>query len=149
MSSIIEQLDRSRRRNLAGFIMALAVFLAFWFVRFFLRASGETFARWDVPLRFVLICSIAATGWFSIKLSRIRRQIKADPRLSEALDNELVILNEIRSWRVAFFASMACLVALAVLKFVYPVFDMVFVTLTTFIVGMAAYNISFFMKDRE
>jgi divalent metal cation (Fe/Co/Zn/Cd) transporter len=148
MSNIVEQLDRARCRYLAGFIIALVFFLAFWFVRFFLRASGETFARWDVPLLIVLFCGAAAMGWFSFKLNYLRRRIKFDPSLAEALDNELVILNEIRSWRTAFIASIVCLVALTVLTFVYPVFDMVFVTITTCIVGMAAYNISFFVKDR-
>jgi hypothetical protein len=148
MSNQIEKLESERRKNTKGLFLVQSLFLLFWLLRFFLRSSGILYE----PMRSigiaVLIAALIAQVYYVIKLAYIAKKMKSDPELFSALNNELVQLNELKSWKTAFFSTVGCLLFLGLISFIFPIEDLIFVILTAILTGSGAYNLAFLVLDR-
>jgi hypothetical protein len=84
-----------------------------------------------------------------MKLNLIKQKAKKDPKLYSALNDELVRLNEIKSWKAAFFSTIVCLLIFTVISFLYKFNDLFAVTLTTIFVGTGAHYTAFYLFVRR
>ena len=148
MRDQIEKLESDRRRNTKGLFLVQSLFLVFWLLRFFLKTSGVL----DKPLQslgiIVLVAALIAQVYYVIKLASVAKKMKSDPEIFSTLNNELVQLNELKSWKAAFFSTVGCLLFLGLISFIFPIEDLIFVILTAVLAGSGAYNLTFLVLDR-
>ena len=149
MSNLIELMDGKRRKYLSGYLVFLSVFLVIWFSEKVLQAAGiEIDGIRIVTLPVYIIC-ILFQAYFSISLSTLKKKIKEDPQLNAALNNELVRLNELKSWRTAFFTTCASVLLLSILSVFTPLLDdTMYIALTSVLIGFGSYHLAFFILDR-
>lgn len=148
MRDQIEKLENDRRRNTKGFFLVQSLFLIFWLLRFFLRSSGILYSQLRTIGIIVLVAALIAQVYYVIKLASIAKKMKSDPEIFSALNNELVQLNELKSWKAAFFSTVGCLLFLGLISFLFPIKDLIFVILTAILAGSGAYNLAFLVLDR-
>ena len=148
MSNKIEIADRSRSNNLKGFLIGGYIFILTWFAEQFLQYGGyelQSIRRFSLP---IFIISILIQAFFSVRLVILKNRIRTDQELSEALYNELVRLNELKSWRFAFFVLVVYNLIFGVVSTMYASLDFMYVALTSAVVGFVSYHSSFFHLDR-
>lgn len=148
MPNKIEIADRSRSSNLKGFLIGGYIFILTWFVEQFLQYGGyelQSIRKFSLP---VFAISIIVQAFFSIRLVILKNKIKTDHELSEALYNELVRLNELKSWRFAFFVLVAYNLIFGIVSTIYAPLDFMYVALTSAVVGFVSYHSAFFHLDR-
>ena len=148
MTSQIEILDDKRRRYRGGHLIGFGVFFVAWIIHSVLKVA-EIENDIVLPiLLIVLLLSALFQAYFGIKGKRIEDEIKSDPHLKEALNNELIRLYELKAWRAAFFSVIAFLFLVAVISLFVEYNDVMLIFLTTFLVGFGAYNIAVHVLDR-
>ncbi|MDH3215289.1 MAG: hypothetical protein OEN01_03240 [Candidatus Krumholzibacteria bacterium] len=149
MGAEIEAIDRRRLRYLEGYLIGFWVFMVLWTTRFFFRASDLNSRPVGLVVLTGLIVAVAVQAIFMIRLAGLGRRIQRDPALRSALNNELVVLYEARSWKAAFLSAVASTVFFALVSLVYPITDLVFVALTAIIVGAGSYRLAFYLMYRS
>ena len=150
MSDLIETLDWKRRRYLLGYLVGFVLFFIIWLTRFFLRETDLLSDRLYSLLLILLWITIPVQAYFAFGLRRIKATIKKDPKLYEALHDELLRQHEIRSWRYASMAMGICLVAFFLINiFLLSIKDLTAVILTTLFAGFAGYQLSFYFLNRD
>lgn len=84
MTSDIDSLDRSRRRMLAGFVVAFSL----WQLPGILAAIIEL-PGWVGPVfSLVAVAGLAAFFWYGFRLWRLQAAAKADPAINASLNDE-------------------------------------------------------------
>jgi hypothetical protein len=148
MTNDIESIDRKRRTILRTYLIGAAIFFASWMTRFILRETGVLldWLDWVIAVPFAAGLSVLLYSFFG--LNQVRRKIAADPDLKEALNDELVRLNNLTAFKYGFFAMMGGLVFFAVFNFLLPVKDFNAVILTLFMVGSWGYILAFYRLER-
>ena len=149
MNSEIEILDKRRMRLLQWYLVGCGFFIILSLTRFFFRRAGLNSQPIGVAVLVGLLLCLAVLILSTIGSVRLAQKIKNDPSLQEALYNELVRSLEVQSWRSAFFGAIATNVFFALAWFFYPVCDPVMVSLTSLIVGLGAYQATFYLKYRS
>jgi hypothetical protein len=96
----------------------------------------------------ILILAVLFQAYFAIKNVLLEREIKKDPQLKDALNNELVQLNELKAWRASFFALIVFIVMAAVLSIFVQINDLMLVFLTALLIGFGTHNTAVFLLDR-
>ncbi|MGD8456367.1 MAG: hypothetical protein PVF83_08290 [Anaerolineales bacterium] len=148
MSTRIEMLDEKRRRYRGGHLKGFAVFFVAWMARTALMIVGVENDLVYTILMIVLLLSALFQGYYGIKGKRIEDEIRKEPFLQEALNNELIRLYELKAWRVAFFSVIGFVFVAAVVSLFVEFNDIMLVFLTTFLVGFGTYNIAIYVLDR-
>ena len=69
-------------------------------------------------------------------------------KLKDALNNELVQLNELKAWRASFFALLGSIVVAAVLSIFVQINDIMLVFLTALLIGFGTHNTAIYLLDR-
>jgi predicted membrane channel-forming protein YqfA (hemolysin III family) len=148
MNNPIERLDRKRRVVLRTYLFGAAIFFASWIIRFTLREIGALtgWLDWAIAIPFGIGLIILIYSF--LELNQIRRKMAADPALKEALNDELVRLNNLTAFKYGFFAMLSGLVFFAVFNFLSPIKDFNGVLLTLFLVGAWGYLLAFYRLDR-
>jgi len=148
MTSQIEQLDQKRKQYRQGLLIWSFVFLAAWIVRSALKIFAvETDLGYSILL-VVLLLAIAFQVFYAIKDQGLKTELRVDPRLKAALNDERVQLNELKAWRTAFFALMGFVVFSAILSLLIQINDLMYIFLTALLVGFGAYNTSVYWLNR-
>jgi hypothetical protein len=68
--------------------------------------------------------------------------------LKDALNNELVQLNELKAWRASFFSVIGFIVVAAVLSIFMHINDIMLVFLTALLIGFGTHNTAVYLLDR-
>lgn len=149
MNDHIEVIDGKRRRVLRTYIFGAAVFFASWMTRFILRETGALpeWLDWAIAVPFTAGLGILLYSFYA--LTRLRREIAADPALKQALDDERVRLNNLTAFKYGFFAMMGGLAFFAAFHFLSPIKDFYGVILTLMMVGSWAYLLAFYRLERD
>jgi hypothetical protein len=110
----IEILDEKRRKYRGGYLVGFGVFFVAWIIRSVLKvAEIENDLAYTI-LMILLLLSALFQAYFAVKGKAIEDEIKKEPYLKEALNNELIRLYELKAWRVAFFSVVGFVFLVAI-----------------------------------
>lgn len=144
----IEIFDRKRMRYRGGGLLASVIFFLAWIGYVILRLSCQSLDILRTILMVVLIASVIGQAYFALRSNLLEKQIRKDPALQEALNNELVQLNELKAWRISFFSLIGFIVLAAVISIFLPIADLMLIFLTALLVGFGSHNIAIYFLDR-
>jgi hypothetical protein len=99
-----EELDRSRRKMLVGFLVGFGVWQGMSIARALL---GRTSFPVGLAALFVSLAGWAYLCVQLVRMLRWGRRLRRDPELAASLNDERVELARLKSWRVGFFAVLA------------------------------------------
>jgi hypothetical protein len=148
VSTQIEILDEKRRRYRSGNVKGFAVFFVAWITRTALKIACVENDLVYTILLILLLFSALYQGYYGIKGKRVEDEIRKEPFLQEALNNELIRLYELKAWRVAFFSVIGFVFIAAVVSLFVEFNDVMLIFLTTFLVGFGTYNTAIYLLDR-
>jgi hypothetical protein len=148
MSTQIEIADQRRTRYRGGHIVWLIVFFVAWLVRSILKVAELEMDTLHTGLLAVLIFSVLAQAYYAVRIKLLEREIRRDPSLRHALDNELVHLHQLKAWRAAFFTVILFIVLAAVLSLFVDFNDLMLIFITALLIGFGTYNTTVYFLDR-
>ena len=148
MATQIESFDRSRKRYRSGLLIGSFVFLLAWFGYILVRVSPRPMEIFHTIVLVVLITSLVVQAYYALRTTLLERQIRRDAKLNEALNNELIELNELKAWRAAFFSVLIFIAIIGVFSFFVQIKDLMLVLLTLLLVGFGAHNLAVYLLDR-
>ena len=144
----IETYDQKRKQYRGGGLIGSVIFFIAWIGYVIVRFSGPKNDLGRTVVLVVLILAIVFQAYFAIRNVILERRIKKDPVLREALNNELVQLNELKAWRVSFFSVIGFIILSAVLSIFIQINDIMLVFLTTLLIGFGTHNAAVYLLDR-
>ncbi len=148
MTTQIETYDQKRKQNRGGGLIGSVFFLIAWIGYVITRISCLKNDLLRTVILVVLILAVIFQAYFDIRNVLLERRIKKDPVLREALNNELVQLNELKAWRVSFFSVIGFIVVSAVLSIFVQINDIMLVFLTALLIGFGTHNAAIYLLDR-
>ena len=148
MTTQIEIFDQNRKRYRSGLLIGSIVFLLAWFGYIIVRIAAEPMVLMRTVVLVLLVASLVAQAYYALRTTLLERRIRQDAQLNEALNNELIQLNELRAWRAAFFSMLGFIILTAVFSFFVQIDDLMLVLLTLLLVGFGAHNLAVFLLDR-
>ena len=119
-----------------------------WIIRLVFKVMEIENDIIETIIMVILLLSALFQGYYGIKGKRIEDEIRKEPFLQEALNNELIRLYELKAWRVAFFSVIGFVFLAAVASLFVAFNDIMLIFLTTFLVGFGTYNIAIYVFDR-
>ena len=148
MTTQIELYDQNRKRNRGGGLIGSVIFLVAWLGYVITRLSRLNNDLLRTIVLAILILAVLFQAYFALKNVLLEREIKKDPQLKNALNNELVQLNELKDWRASFFALLVFVVLAAVLSIFVQINDIMLVFLTALLIGFGTHNTAVYLLDR-
>jgi uncharacterized membrane protein YbhN (UPF0104 family) len=150
MSNQIEIYEQKRKRFRGGYILGDIVFLALFVARSVLKIAGTQAGTLWNALHVTLVISLIWLAYFSFRLVFVEREIRRDPLLNEALHNELDRLNELKSWRIAFFSLIILNLVAAFLFHIFsvPLKDPIILIIVSLLVGFGSFDTARYVLDR-
>ena len=148
MTTQIETYDQKRKQYRGGGLIGSVIFLIAWIGYVITRISCLKNDLLRTVILVVLILAVISQAYFAIRNVLLERRIKKDPVLREALNNELVQLNELKAWRVSFFSVIGFIVVSAVLSIFVQINDIMLVFLTALLIGFGTHNAAIYLLDR-
>lgn len=146
MVNKIEVFDQRRMKALQWYVISFAVFMVLILTRHFFRRDGLN----DEPIGIaVLVGLFLSLGGLVLSLFRLvilEREIRQDPRLEAALNNELVKAIETQSWIAAYIATALMTLFFAITWSFYPICDPVSISLSSIAAGAGANRAYFYFK---
>jgi hypothetical protein len=134
-SSEIEILDAKRMRHLEIYILGVGVFIALSVTRYFFRLGGLNSQPIGVAVLVGLIISLGVISLSTILSAQFWNRVKYDPTMMDALNNELIQVLQLKSWKAAYLGAVGTTLFFAVVTFFYPVSDPMLMALTSIIAG--------------
>ena len=148
MTTQIEFFDRKRMKYRGGGLIGSIVFFIAWIGYVIVRLSGQTMDLLRSIILAILILAVIFQAYFAVRANILERQIRKDPELNEALNNELVQFNELKAWRASFFALIGFIVVAAIVSFFVQITDLMLIFLTALLVGFGTHNIAAYFLNR-
>ncbi|HSG26780.1 MAG TPA: hypothetical protein VLA32_11745 [Anaerolineales bacterium] len=148
MTTKIERVDQQRGKNRQGFLVWSTIFFISWFIRSGLKIAEVENDTVFTVLLVVLIISLVLQVVYMFKDHRLDVEMKQDPRLKEAMNDERIQLNELRAWKVGFFALIGFIIFAAIVSLLIEINDMMLVYLTALLIGFGARNTAVYLLDR-
>jgi len=150
MSNKIETYGQKRKKFRGGYLLGDIVFLIVFIARSAMEIAGKRAGTLWTVLNAVIVLSILWMIYFTTRLVIVVREIRKDPLLKEALNNELDRLNELKSWRVGFFSLIFFnLIALYVFHVMaVPLKEPVILLIISLLVGFGSFDIARYVLDR-
>lgn len=146
MNADIEFLDRQRMRFLKYYVIAFFTFMLLMITRYFFRSSGLNSQPIGTLVLIGWIITLLVQVFCVIKLALIERDIHRDPRLDEALNNELVKSLNTQSWTAAYLGSVGMTLFYAITWSFYPICDPVTISFSAIIAGAGAHRAYFYFR---
>ena len=140
-------LDQKRKSYRKGYVIGFFVFLIIWITRSAMRTLDYGDYLQDVLLGFLILTALFQ-AYFVGKEARLKDEFRNDKFISEALNDELVQLNELKAWRTAFFALIGYITLIAVLSFFVVFNDLMMLLITAILIGFGAYNTAVYFLNR-
>jgi hypothetical protein len=135
-------------RYRGGALIGSIVFFIAWTGYVIVRISCQTMDVLRTIILVVLILAVIFQAYFAVRANLLERQIRKDPILKEALDNEFVQLNELKAWRASFFSVIGFIVVAAIASFFVQITDLMLIFLTALLVGFGTHNIAAYFLNR-
>ena len=148
MTTQIEIFDRRRKRYRGGGLVGSIVFFIAWMGYVILRLSCQTMDLLRTIVLVILILSVVIQAYYALRANFLERQIRKDPVLKEALNNELVQLNELKAWRASFFSVIGFIVVAAIASIFVQINDLMLIFLTALLIGFGTHNTAVYLLDR-
>lgn len=148
MTTKIERVDQQRGKNRQGFLVWSTIFFISWFIRSGLKIAEVENDTVFTVLLVVLIISLVLQVVYMFRDHRLYVEMKQDPRLKEAMNDERIQLNELRAWKVGFFALIGFIIFAAIVSLLIEINDMMLVYLTALLIGFGARNTAVYLLDR-
>lgn len=148
MTTNLEIVDHKRKTYRAGYILAFVVFFAAWITRSILKIFDLEMDLLESILMVVLILAVLVQAYFVLRDHLLKTQLRDDPSLKDALNDELVQLNELKAWRVAFFSIVGYIILAGVLSLFVMIDDPMLIYITALLIGFGAYNSAAFLMNR-
>jgi hypothetical protein len=144
----IEIYDQKRKYYRGGGLIGSIVFFIAWigYVILRLSSSASEFARTLVLV--ILILSVIVQAYYALRVNLIEKDIRQDPKMKEALNNELVQLNDLKAWRASFFAVIGFIVLAAITSFFVQINDLMLIFLSALLVGFGTHNTAVYFLDK-
>ena len=108
-------------------MIGAAIFFIAWLGYVIIRISCLKNELLRSIVLVILILAVLLQAYFAIKNVLLEREIKKDPQLKDALNNELVQLNELKAWRVSFFSVIGFIVVAAIVSIFVQINDMMLI----------------------
>jgi hypothetical protein len=149
MSDRIENIDRKRRHVLRTYLLGAIVFFACWMTRFVLRELGALprWLDWAIAVPFAAGLGLQIYSFYG--LTRIRKEMAANPGLQAALNDERARLNNLYAFKYGFFAMLGGLAFFAIFNFLSPITDFFSVIVTLALFGSWAYLLAFYRLEKD
>ena len=147
MTDRIERFDKERNFLRGAQIIDMILFFITWTVFCVLEITGAGEGKTAKILLIFLYVFVGALVFIAIRLRRNAYLINQNPVLREALHNELVRLNRLKSWKAAYFGMLACLVITGILSQFFEIKNLLIIS-SAVIVGLGTRNITFYLLDR-
>jgi hypothetical protein len=144
----IEIYDRKRKRYRGGGLIGSIVFFIAWMGYVILRLSCQTMDLLRTIVLVILILSVVIQAYYALRANLLERQIRKDPVIKEALDNELVQLNDLKAWRASFFSVIGFIGVAAIASIFVQINDLMLVFLTALLIGFGTHNTAVYLLDR-
>ena len=148
MNTNIELADRKRTRYRGGHVLWLIVFFIAWIVRSIIKIAELELDTLHGVVLAVLLISILFQAYYAFRMKSLEKEIKSDSTLKEALNNELVRLNELKAWRASFFSLIIFIVIAAILSLFVRFDDLMLIFVTALLIGFGTYNSTRYFLDR-
>ena len=148
MTSKIELLDKKRKSYRKGYVIGFFIFLITWLVRSAIKTLYVGVTSLQDGLLAVLILVALVQAYYVRKETRLKDEFRNDKFIAEALNDELVQLNELKAWRMAFFSLIGYIVLIAVLSFFVAFNDLMMLLITAIMIGFGAYNTTVYFLNR-
>lgn len=148
MTTQIEIYDQKRKLYRGGGLIGAVIFFITWIGYAIMRIARVNNDLLRSVVLGVLILAVIFQAYFAVRNVLLERKIKKDPQLQEALNNELVQLNELKAWRASFFATIIFIVIAAVVSIFIQINDYMLVFLTALLTGFGTHNIAVYLLDR-
>ena len=148
MTTQIEIHDQDRKRYRSGLLIGSLIFLLAWFGYILVRILPQPVDLYITLVLVVLSISLVVQPYYALRTTLLERIIRQDAQLHEALNNELIQLNELKAWLAAFFAVLGFIVITGLFSFFDQIDDLMLVLLTMLLVGFGAHNLAVFLLDR-
>ncbi|MBN1999054.1 hypothetical protein JW935_15960 [candidate division KSB1 bacterium] len=147
MSEQIEIFDQKRKKYRGDTIIGSIIFFIAWVIRSIIQIFELEMVTFHTIVFIILLLAICYQAFFAVKLNLIEKKIKSNPALNEALHNELVRLNELKAWKVAFFSVILFIVLVGILALTVKIDDTMLIVLTALLVGFGSYNTTVYVLD--
>lgn len=148
MSTKIELFDQERSANRLGFLVGSSLFFVAWFIRAALKLLEVHNDAIYTILMVLLLISIGVQVMFVLKDHRLNARMKSNPLLKEAMNDELIQLNELKAWKTAFFALIGFILFAAILSMAMVIKDPMLIYLTALLVGFGTRNMAVYILNR-
>lgn len=148
MTEQIEILDQKRKKYRGRTILGTIIFFIAWLLRSIIKIYELEMETFHTAVFIILLLSLCYQAYFAIKLNVIEKHIKRNPFLKEALYNELVRLNALKAWKVAFFSMMIFIILVGILSFSVQIRDTMLIVVTALLVGFGTYHTTVYILDR-
>ena len=149
MSSKIEIYDQKRKKSRGSFVLSYGIFFIAFIAWSVLKIVGTQAGTLQTS-RYVVLGLGLLCLCFGIRLALTERTIRKDPLLKEAIYNELDRLNELKSWKIAFY-SLTILTLIAIYLFHImdiPLKEPIILIITYWLVGGGSFNLARYLLDR-
>ena len=148
MTSQIEIYDRKRKQYRGGGLVGSIIFFIAWMGYVILRLSSQTVDLLRTIVLAILILAVLIQAYYALRVNLLEREIRKDPEMKEALNNELVQLNELKAWRASFFAVVGFIILTAITAFFVQINDLMLIFLTALLVGFGTHNAAVYYLDK-
>jgi hypothetical protein len=144
----IEIYDQKRKYYRGGGLIGTIVFFIAWIGYVITRLSSQAADSARTIVLVILILSVIVQAYYALKVNLLEKDIRRDKEMEEALNNELVQLNELKAWRASFFAVIGFIIFAAITSFLVQINDLMLIFLTALLVGFGTHNIAVYLLDK-
>ncbi len=148
MTTKTEIMDQKRKRYRRAHVIWFAVFFIAWIIRSALKLFELDLPLLENMLLLILIISVAVQAFYALKDNMLAIELRKDPQLKEAMNDELVQLNELKAWKAAFFSLIGYIIFVALLSMFIDFNDLMSIFITALIIGFGTYNSAAFVLNR-
>ena len=142
----IEYLDQQRMKFLKWYLINFSICLVLMLTRHFFRLDGLNSEPIGVAVLIGAIITLILQAFFITRSVLLERDIRHNPGLEAALNNELVKQLMTQSWVAAYIGTSLMTIFFAITSSFYPICDPVTISLTSIIAGAGANRIYFYFR---
>lgn len=148
MTTQIEIYDQKRKYYRGGGLIGSIVFFVAWIGYVIIRLSSQAGDIARTIILTVLVLSVIVQAYFALRVNLLEREIRKDSEMKDALNNELVQVNDLKAWRASFFAVIGFIVIAAITSFFVQINDLMLIFLTALLVGFGTHNTAVYFLDK-
>jgi hypothetical protein len=88
----------------------------------------------------ILFLAVVFQAHYPLRVNSLEGQIRKDPFLKDALNNELVQLNELKAWCASLISMIGFIVVAAIASIFEQINDLMLIFLTALLIGFGTHN---------